>query len=163
MKLILLVILLLSNILYNLYFIIRNKGIPESFSNTSYLLQKWGLNYNWFTIFCIGNGVMLLPIWLMLSTTNTAFLAFLSCSGLIFVGTTPLYHQDFQHTIHWVSGILCVLCAVLWLVFNGFWVCVSIIAMLFILSIILNYKNCVYWIEIITLFTLLSELIVISI
>lgn len=155
-----LILLTLCLLTYLFFFIIKNKSIPESFSKTSYLLQEWGYSYKIFMYFCIFYGIVLLPIWLHISPEPWQFLAFLSCGGLIFVGTTPLYRESYQHNIHWGAGITCVTSAALWVVLNSTWEVVITSSILCLIAFSLNkFKNFVFWIEITTMLTSLLVLI----
>ena len=153
-------ILLILNILiflgYNIY-IISNFGIPESLSITTYLMGK----YYWvFPLICGFFTFTVLPIWLVHYPTTWECLKFLSCSGILFVGTTPFFKRQVDSIIHYTAAILSSVSFVLWMIISGFYWWVGIGLILFIIALMINKKNAVYYGEIIMWFMLLIFLII---
>ena len=97
------IIILLITLLYNIYIIIKYKKIPESLSETSYLLR--GNKRYLFTGYCVIISFCLLPV--LLETTMTLqFLPFLFCGGLLFAGCSPLFRSGLDKPIHYIfSGL----------------------------------------------------------
>lgn len=141
-------ILLLIILLYTTYSIIKNKGIPESISATSYTVSS-----DLFTAFCILTGFLLLPTWLQASNDNLAFLPFISCAGIIFAGVTPLFREGIQKPIHYISGVVSMICYLIWMLLGNLsYLLPSLIIIGVLISI--DRKNYVFYSEIISLITL---------
>lgn len=144
-------LLLLIAIIYNLFAIYYNKGIPESISSTSYILKPY-----LFTIYCLVTSILLLPTWLQESSDNTAFLAFIGCGGMLFAGVTPLFFKDkLEGKIHYSAGIISFISYLAWMIASG-----NIIPLLVGLGItwiliLIDKKNYIFYTEIISLITLI--------
>lgn len=149
------------SIVYNIYAIVVNKGIPESISSTSYVFHENGKKYYYFSIYCILTAFSLLPIWLNISNEKYEFLAFISCSGIMFAGVTPFFKEDFNKQIHYTAGILAVVSYLIWMILSGYYVWLIVEGVITLILILIDYKNFVYYIETIGLFTLLILLIMI--
>lgn len=99
----LLYILILISVLYNVCIIIKYKTIPESLSETSYLLD----NYRWlFTLYCYFVCLCLLILLLPITKENITFIPFLFCGGLMFAGASPLYKQGMDRKVHYITAFL---------------------------------------------------------
>lgn len=159
MTLIFLIILFIITIIYNTYIIIKNKNVPESISETSYIFHRLNGKYYLFTCYCFLVTIILLPIWLNFSNEDYQFLVFLSCSGILFAGITAFFKEDFQKTIHYTSGIIAVITYIIWLILSGFINLLIIEILLVLILIILNRKNYVYYTEIVGLIGLIFLLI----
>lgn len=92
---------------YCLYTIIRVGAIPQSLSETHYLLKQY--KQGWlFPVFAFVQGILVIPYLLVsLSDSNYQFIAFLICITTVFAGVTYKYkeHLD-ESTIHYTSAIL---------------------------------------------------------
>lgn len=96
-------------------FVVCKFGIPRSLSDTYYLLNKNG----WlFQLVLVVFAFLVIPIWLDCSSENTEFLAFLSCSGIWFVAAAAAFKIDLTGVVHYVSAVLCCVCAVVWQLFE---------------------------------------------
>jgi hypothetical protein len=100
-------------VIYTVVMCIKNKGIPESLSQTAFFLStkaKW-----LFGAVMIVCGVLLGIVMIDKSSENTQFLAFLTLVSLCGVGVTPLFNIDTRKA-HYVfaiaGGILPSLCIV---------------------------------------------------
>ena len=103
---ILLIVGLIIFILYNAFFIWLNKGVPESISETSYISKnKFGVTWP-FTAICFISAVCIFPLWITVTPEFYQFVVFLSCSGMIFAGCSPLFKEKFEGTIHYTSGMV---------------------------------------------------------
>ena len=143
-------------IIYNIL-IIRKFNIPESLSETTYLM---GNKYWVFPLICGLFVFTILPIWLNIPPHNFNYIKFFSCGGLLFVGATPFFKQKFEGKIHYVAAIISLLGFISWFLLNGLYIWVLIDLIIFICSIlILNKKNFVYYGEVITWITLLIFLL----
>ena len=97
------ILCLLITLLYNSYIIIRHKKIPESLSETSYLLG--GNKRYFFTVYCI-LVCLLLPILLEITPTNYQIIPFIFCGGLSFAGCSPLFREGLDKKIHYISAYI---------------------------------------------------------
>lgn len=139
---IILIINILLFLIYNGY-IICKYGIPNSLSETAYMLgsRKW-----LFTLLCLITAGCILPIWLGGDDWN--FLKFLSMLGLAFTGVSPMFKEGLDKPVHYTSSIITCICMLLWLGLNGFWWTLGIGVGLFVLLTIIDYKRVVYYGEI---------------
>jgi len=125
-------------------------GIPESISETYYLLEhRCGKNNGWiFTIFCWIVVFTLLPFWLEYSHENTQFLAFLSGAGLLFVGTAPQFKDvGLSRTVHFAAAFVCAAASISWLCFTNMWTYPLITLLIACFISILNRTKWLFWIE----------------
>lgn len=94
-------------------------GVPKSLSMTFYLLQE---KKNWtrifFPIMMVSMAFLLLPAWLEISIGSSfQFLAFLTVTGIIFVGAVPTFKSsDLENTVHMTSAIVAAIFAILWVI-----------------------------------------------
>ncbi len=81
--------------------IYAGRQIPESISQTVYVLPRKG---QWlFTIVMWTVAFILLPQLMQISTDNTRFLAFLAMGGILGVGASPLVAKE-KNTFHYVCA-----------------------------------------------------------
>lgn len=64
-------------------------GLPALLSDTYYILKEKHRPSWLFQL-----AMVLVPVWLELSSGSVQFLSFLACGGLMFVGTAPLFKED---------------------------------------------------------------------
>lgn len=95
--------------------------VPWSLSDTYYQLKKRGRPAWLFQVAMIVPAMLLVPVWIECSSENLQFLAFLSCGGLMFVGTAPLFKEEFQGRVHYTGTAISGLAAILWLCLSGLW------------------------------------------
>lgn len=114
---------LLSLILLTIYimYAVRMCGVPWSLSDTYYQLNKRGRPAWLFQVAMIAPAMLLMPVWLECSAGNLQFLAFLSCGGLMFVGTAPLFKEEFQGRVHYTGTVIAGLATILWVCLSGMW------------------------------------------
>ncbi|WP_348724582.1 glycosyl transferase [Parabacteroides goldsteinii] len=118
-----LVIIALVVFLTYLVGIISMFGIPASISDTYYLLEKKRKGLGWlFTAMCWLVGGLLLPALLDITPESFQFTAFLSCAGLIFVGTAPQFKLQLTGIVHYSSAGVCVMFSQLWTALSRWWV-----------------------------------------
>lgn len=133
---ILVCIVTLIYIVYNGESVRKNKGYPETLSDTYYLWPKWV-----FPIVMTLVGFSLLPTWLDATEgSSLQFLSFMSCVGLIFVGCVPDFRNDKnQYKIHVICGYLAAGAALLSLilVLGNWW----IFPIILLINIIFDIKG----------------------
>lgn len=125
--------------------IIIYKGIPNSISESYYIIGEDKLESSLFTWFCWIVTITLLPFWL---DNGGGILAFAACAGLSFVGSAPLF-KSHEKTIHFASAVVCFVAAYLWLFINFRTIFFISIA---VLGLFLFVKKRTFWWEI-TAFT----------
>lgn len=130
-----------------LIFTIVKFGIPRSISDTYYLLGSKG----WiFQIALALTALSVLPVLLELSSDNTQFLAFLSCAGLLFVSTAPMFKFKTEGVVHYISAGVCCFGLLLWQIFNSSWITPASCVFLACIPM-LKDKKYIWWLEIATI------------
>ena len=145
------IIILLITLLYNIYIIIKYKKIPESLSETSYLLG--GNKRYLFTGYCFIISICLLPILLEISILQ--FLPFIFCGGLLFAGCSPLFKEGLDKPIHYIFSILAFIAYIFYMIFCMGWI--WLIGYLMALSVLcaIKWRSYIYWAEIIAVLELI--------
>ena len=141
-------------------------GVPKSLSMTFYLLQE---KKNWtrifFPIMMVGMAFLLLPAWLEISVGSLfQFLAFLTVTGIIFVGAVPTFKSsDLENTVHMTSAIVAAIFAILWviLVSKLWWTIVLWIATLGLTMWLTKTikSSYIYWLETIAFMSTFTSII----
>ena len=138
-----------------LAFVIAKFGIPQSISDTYYLLGKKGWLFQLAlaaTAFCVVSSLI------DASSENTQFLAFLACAGLAFVSAAPLFKMELEGKVHFTSAYICCGSLVLWQILNTSWIiplaCFALVAIP-----MLNDKKYMWWLEIATIVSAYVSLI----
>lgn len=121
-------------------------GVPWSLSDTYYQLKKRNRPAWLFQVAMIIPAMLLMPVWLECSTDDLQFLAFLSCGGLMFVGTAPLFKEEFQSKVHYTGTVIAGLATILWVCLSGMW---YLPAITFAVAgiIMLKYRKWLFWAE----------------
>lgn len=147
--LILTILTILITLVYNGYIMIKYKKIPESLSETSYLLG--GNKRYWFTGYCFIICILLLPLLFNVTNNNLLILPFIFCGGLAFAGCSPLFREGLDRIVHYSSAYTAFAAYVLYMILcmNWWWV-LGYVVVLGILCII-KWKSYVYWAEIVAL------------
>lgn len=96
-------------------------GVPWSLSDTYYQLKKRNRPAWLFQMAMIIPAMLLMPVWIDRSTDDLQFLAFLSCGGLMFVGSAPLFKEEFQGRVHYTGTVIAGLATILWVCLSGMW------------------------------------------
>lgn len=96
-------------------------GVPWSLSDTYYRLEKRGRPAWLFQLAMVVPAMLLVPVWLECSSEGIRFLAFLGCGGVMFVGTAPLFKEEFQGRVHYAGTAISGTAAILWLCLSGMW------------------------------------------
>ena len=99
------------------------RKIPNSISLTYYLLEekKKGLG-KLFTFFCWAVGFSIIPYMLEYSIEEFQFAAFLAVGGLLFVGSAPLFIEDFEGTVHKSAATICIAASQIWVMAHCWWI-----------------------------------------
>lgn len=125
---------------------VRVCGVPWSLSDTYYQLKKRNRSAWLFQAAMAVPAMLLMPVWIECSSENTQFLAFLACGGLIFVGTAPLFKEEFQSKVHYAGTAIAGLTTILWVCFAGMWY-LPVIAFFIAGIIMLRYRKWLFWAE----------------
>ena len=100
---------------YTLAVCLKFKGIPASISSSFYSLQ----HKYWFRFTMWLTPMLLMPAILEISDTNTQWLAYLACVGMIVVGCFPDYTGDkFYYRGHVAGAVVTMVSSQLWVLFN---------------------------------------------
>ena len=120
---------LIGFIIYNICFTyINNNKTPQSISATSYISrEEYGTSLP-FVALCIIAAVFLFPLWIDKTPDEYQFLVFLSCAGMLFAGSTPLYRQEFESKVHYTGGAIAFVCGIAWLILMHCWISLASIA-----------------------------------
>ena len=147
-----LIILLVLTIAYH----VTLPGIPESISETAYLENRkpW-----MFSLYCLLTGLILLIPWIEATPETWQFLVFFSCMGMMFAGATPLFKTEFQAPIHYTAGAISIVTWIAWMLLVGsHWHLLGCVVV-YLLIILFNWKNWIYWAEVIPLIYTIVKLI----
>lgn len=125
---------------------VRACGVPWSLSDTYYQLRKRSRPAWLFQASMIIPAMLLIPVWIECSTDDLQFLAFLSCGGLMFVGTAPLFKEEFQGRVHYTGTAISGLAAILWLCLSGMW-WLPAVTLTIAVVIMLKYRKWMFWAE----------------
>lgn len=144
-------------VFYNVVAIIKNKNVPESLSETSYIWEstckhKQLCQAYWFSFLCFFIVLILFLPWLSASAVNLQFIPFIGLLGLTLCGCTPFFKAGNAQTyIHYISGIIAILCWAIWIILSAYYTILIIFCILYSISLILNDKNFIYWAEILSI------------
>ena len=117
------ILILVSFLLFVIYnsVVLGLFGVPESLSETYYLYENKKKGLGWlFTIFMWVLAFTLLPAWIETSMaigpwrSYLTFLAFFTCAAIVFVGTSPKFHEKPEGVVHTTAAIICAVSALLW-------------------------------------------------
>ena len=143
------ILCLIVTIVYNTYIIVKYKKIPESLSETSYLLG--GNKRYFFTVYCIIVCLLLLPILLEITPTNYQIIPFIFCGGLSFAGCSPLFREGLDRIVHYSSAYAAFGAYVIYMIFcMNLWWLIGYFIILGILCVI-KWKSYVFWAEMLAL------------
>lgn len=139
---------LLSLIVLTIYimYAVRMCGVPWSLSDTYYQLKKRNRPAWLFQMAMIIPAMLLMPVWIDRSTDDLQFLAFLSCGGLMFVGSAPLFKEEFQGRVHYTGTVIAGLATILWVCLSGMWY-LPAVAFPVAGIIMLRYRKWLFWAE----------------
>ena len=93
---------------------VANGRLPESFSETYYVLKE-KIGEGWpFQIVMVAMVFFIAPIWFTLAPDELRFLAFLGSGPLLFVAGAPLFRAD-GRKLHLASATVAGLAIIIWL------------------------------------------------
>ena len=145
---ILFIICLIITLVYNSFILIKYKKIPQSLSETSYLLG--GNKRYLFTIYCFIISFCLLPILLEI-TLSLQFIPVIFCAGLLFSGCSPLFKEGLDRIVHYSSSYIAFGAYVIYMIFcMNWWWLLGYVVILGILCL-WKYKCYVYFAEMLAL------------
>lgn len=143
------ILTLLITLLYNSYIIIKHKKIPESLSETSYLL---GDNKRYlFTGYCFIIGLLLLPVLFNITASTLVFLPFITCGGLMFAGCSPLFKEGLDKPIHYIFSILAFISYICYMIFCMGWIWLIGFLVLYLILFFIKKTSFIYWAEILAI------------
>ena len=135
--------------------VVAKFGIPQSISDTYYLLDKQG----WlFQLALAATSFCVVPSLIDASTEYTKFLAFLACAGLAFVAAAPLFKMELEGKVHFTSAYICCGSLVLWQIFNTSWI-VPLVCFALVSIPMLKDRKYMWWMEIATIVSAYVSLI----
>ena len=127
--------------------IFRFKKIPKSISDTYYQWTQVG-NRFLFTFVMWTVGLPILIYWLSVSRTNLQWCAFLSISGMLFVGGACAFKETLTKAVHFTSAGIWAFFAVLYFVQVGDWIALTCGgAVFFLVALILDNRHFTFWAE----------------
>lgn len=139
-------------------------GIPPSISDTHYLWAEssrtmFGKHVFTFTLWAV--SFLILPFLLSTSTTNTQWLAFISCGALAFVGTACEFQERLTHTVHYASAYTWASATLLWVIINiSPAPVIAGLAIAFLGLIAQSLSNRTFWLEIGCIIALAASIII---
>lgn len=137
-----------------LVYVVAKFGIPQSISDTFYLLGKKG----WmFQVALAATAFCVVPSLIDASTENTQFLAFFGCAGLAFVAFAPLFKMELEGKVHFVSAYFCCGSLCLWQVFNTSWL-IPVVCLALVAIPMVKDKKYMWWLEIATIVSALVSM-----
>lgn len=146
-------IIILLSIAYNTYIICKYKRIPESLSETSYMLgkDKW-----LFISYCVITGGLMLPLLLDITPENFQCFPFFICGGLIMAGASPLYRNGLDKYVHYVSAMFAFISFLIYLGIYNWLMLLTVILLLCFYYVAIDKKTIIYYAEIVALIYLIA-------
>lgn len=146
-------IIILLSIAYNTYIIWKYKRIPESLSETSYMLgkDKW-----LFISYCVITGGLMLPLLLDITPENFQCFPFFICGGLIMAGVSPLYRNGLDKYVHYVSAMFAFISFLIYLGIYNWLMLLQVVLLLCLYYIAIDKKTIIYSAEIVALIYLID-------
>lgn len=128
-------------------------GLPKSISDSYYILKK---KHRWvFTLILWGFAVPLIP-------AGDSLLMVLAVMGIAFVGAAPAF-KDFEverrvHVMGATAGVVLGMVS-LWTE-HGVWYVTVLYAFMFLVLLINNVKNVIFWIEVLAFYLVIFGLLI---
>lgn len=108
-------------VIYTVTLCVANKRIPNSLSQSVFMLSP---SASWIWTLVIGFvTIAVMPKMLEVSGDNWKFLAFLSCIGLIFVALCPISPRKdgIEYEVHMTGAWMCAVCSQLLVAVTKLW------------------------------------------
>ena len=147
--------------------VIEREGIPYSISATYYKLDS----PEWFGACMAMAGFAVLPPVLELGNPEWNFLGFIGVGGMLMISVAPNFKEELEGKVHMASAVCCVAGSQLWVLVNQPWM-LSLWLAWIIYTIIFMSKHVtgslwydfrcskpMFWVEIVSLITVYSSLI----
>ena len=150
-------LLLIVFVTYNIV-ILYKFGIPSSLSETSYMWLGYNNRPWYFSLLCILMGASIMPLWFEVNNGDFQFLTFIACMCLIFAGASPLFRGGLDKPVHYTSAMIAMACVIAWFFITRAYTLIVIESGIFIMSLLLNKKNTVYWSECGIIILLISQI-----
>ena len=119
------ILMMVSLMIFTSYVIsmVNRFGIPESISDTYYLLKNEHNGREWlFTIAMLLTAFPLMPAFIECSTIDyTQLLAWLPCAALSFVGCAPEFKHGLDRIVHISATVICALSSQAWVAIYDTW------------------------------------------
>ena len=120
-------------------------GVPDSISYTNYL---WGKDTHIFTAVIWAIAILLCISWVNASDGGTAWLAFLSCAGLGYVGAAACYKEKLTCTVHYSGAIVWAVAGIVWTLIHGMYYPFVLGGIVCVAGLVFNkLSNIVFWLE----------------
>ena len=155
------IICLLITVIYNGIILFKYKLIPQSLSETSYIMG--GNNIYIFTVYCTLISFLLCPSLLQVTPDNYQILPFIFCGGLLFSGCSPLFREGLDKIVHYTSAYIAFGVYAVYMVLCMPWYFILSYVLLLGSLCIWKYKSFIYFAENTALFTILIYLLYIII
>ena len=120
--------------------IIARHGIPESISATYYKTEA-----KWLMPACVGGSAVLALVPLMNHTPeNYKFIAFLIVASILFVASAPAFKDGLERKVHFGAASLLGVTTLTWLILTSG---VPWIAVVGIITALIDRKHFIFWLE----------------
>ncbi len=150
-------VILFLSLVYNGYIFWRFKKVPESLSETSYLLG--GNKRYLFSLYCLITGIILLLELLNRSVDGYEFLPFLLCTGICFAGISPLFRDGIEKIVHYVSSFAAFTAFIVYMILFLDWKWIAVYCTALTLLCLWKKDSYTYFAEILALIVLTISLI----
>lgn len=98
-----------------------HRGLPDCVSDFYFVLGKW------FSILMVATVVFMLPPMLDYTPEDYEFLAFFTCTGIMFVGVAPNYLADVERGVHKAGAMISGISSIAWTVCVSPWHCLLLL------------------------------------
>lgn len=149
-------------VVYITAILIKFKIVPESLSNTYYMLGKWG---PLFTLMMFACAFTILPPMLDVTNLNFQFVSFFCPAAICFVGAAPNFKKDkMEGRVHVISAYISAGFGLLWVAFlTKFWwlipIAIVIVGLLAYLTKTIKSSK-TWWLEMIAFLSVYSALLI---
>lgn len=135
---------------------IKKFGVPDSLSETFYLLENRGWIFQAVLFSCA--ALLLVPL---MEATNNDFklLEFLTVGGVFFVSVAPFFKLELEGRVHGVSAIVSGISGITWSILQGFGYIPLFSGLLFIGLYFLTKTGLTFWAEMIIFASVYTTLI----